>query len=369
MEVSFETIAPRVPVFTDLPSVSKTEYIVGRVSAFTKLPYVDRPDYIIERVPDLAKIPYAMKPNGPFIESSPELFKRLNESEEKIAISAKYSDGKNLLLAVGVIQRGRLNRCLFLSVLRDIPDQAAFWEKLNGFAETTKISQLIIEIIAGCDETIDVAGLPRASEFLKSDLFLVDVLAQDVKFSSNHRRNIKKAKKLGIELIEQPIDPAIEDHFRLRQSSFDRRAARGENIVESYPMRYISTGKARLWQCGLDGEVLSSNLIVHGLDGAWHYESAGTSPEGFKMGASHFLHNEIMIAMRDAGVRWYDLGGTSEDNPGLTRFKEGFANHRWKKVELTYDLTPAWLGQLYAMRSVGTKVAALANGLLLAFVS
>jgi len=317
-------------------------------------------NYIVERVSSFDALSGVTEQAGPFIECSPELFKRLNAPHEKIMIYHRPDEaGTSAAIAVGIVLRGRLNSSLFVSVLRPIADMDGFWSALKGFCEASRIGGLSIEVIVGSDEEIDIAAFPETDDIVTSDLFLVDVFKKDLQFSSNHRRNINKAKKVGIQLIEQPLATAIADHFRLRDNSFDRRAARGEAIIESYPTRYISTGHAKIWQCGLGGEVMTSNLIVFGLDGAWHYESAGTSPEGFKQGSSQYLHAEIMEAARKAGVRWYDLGGGAPNNPGLVRFKEGFATHRWKKAEFSYDLSPFWVRQVEKARSLASAAVGL----------
>ena len=319
--------------------------------------------YVVEHVSSFDALSGVREQAGPFIECSPELFKRLNAPHEKVMIYYRPDAAAAVEpIAVGIILRGRLNSSLFVSVLRPIADMEAFWAGLKGFCEASRIGGLSIEVIVGSDEEIDVKAFPKTDDIVTSDLFLVDVFREDLRFSSNHRRNINRAKKLGIHLIEQPIEAAIADHFRLRDNSFDRRAARGEAIIESYPMRYISTGHAKIWQCGLNNEVMTSNMIVFGLDGAWHYESAGTSPEGFKQGSSQFLHAEIMEAARKAGIRWYDLGGGAPNNPGLVRFKEGFATHRWKKVEFSYDLSPFWMRLIEKARSLASAAVGLLRG-------
>ncbi len=316
--------------------------------------------YAVERASSFDALSGVTDQAGPFIECSPELFKRLNAPHEKVMIFwHPAGGGVRQPIAVGLVLRGRLNSALFVSVLRPIADMDAFWSALKDFCEESRIGGLSIEVIVGNDEEIDLDAFPETDDIVTSDLFLVDVFRDDLQFSSNHRRNINKARKAGMHLIEQPTEAAVADHFRLRDNSFDRRAARGEAIIESFPMRYISTGHAKIWQCGLTDEVMTSNLIVYGLDGAWHYESAGTSPEGFKQGSSQFLHAEIMDAARKAGVRWYDLGGGAPNNPGLVRFKEGFATHRYKKAEFYYDLSPFWMRQVEKARSLASMAVGL----------
>ena len=57
--------------------------------------------------------------------------------------------------------------------------------------------------------------------------------------------------------------------------------------------------------------------------GAYQY-SAGTDPEGMRLGASHFLVFHATQAVRAEGIEQYNLGGTRDLESGLAFYKARF---------------------------------------------
>jgi lipid II:glycine glycyltransferase (peptidoglycan interpeptide bridge formation enzyme) len=89
------------------------------------------------------------------------------------------------------------------------------------------------------------------------------------------------------------------------------------------PLALLASRAGEIFQA-VDGDrVLSSILVLRSSTGAY-YQSAGTSPEGMKVGASPFLISQVAGILRQEGVQIFNLGGAGEDNPGLQRFKAGF---------------------------------------------
>lgn len=106
-----------------------------------------------------------------------------------------------------------------------------------------------------------------------------------------------------------------------------RRKNRGEEV--SSP-RYsplwealLMHGAAELFQSTDGGKVVGSMLIVSSRCSAY-YQTGGTSLEGMAKGAASFLTIEVARALREDGLRTFNLGGADLDNPGLCRFKAGF---------------------------------------------
>lgn len=106
----------------------------------------------------------------------------------------------------------------------------------------------------------------------------------------------------------------------------DRRRNRGEEVpdvgssVEAAALLESCCGE--LYQA-TDGErVLSSALVLHAPNGAYGH-STGTSPEGMKLGASHFLIHSISTELAGKGVAALNFGA-AEEGSGLARFKRDF---------------------------------------------
>lgn len=74
-----------------------------------------------------------------------------------------------------------------------------------------------------------------------------------------------------------------------------------------------------------DGQSDVAGAVV-GLSGATAvYVLGATTEAGMKCKAAYALHWSIMMAARDRGCRWYDLGGIDpQENPGVHHFKVGF---------------------------------------------
>jgi hypothetical protein len=151
-----------------------------------------------------------------------------------------------------------------------------------------------------------------------------DALAR---ISSNHRRNVARARGQGIGIRRTRAADACAIHNSLVHTSLDRRTARGETIVAGNDVapyeRMTRTGAGELFQAVRGDAVLSSLLVLRARAGAY-YQSAGTTPDGMAVGASHFLVSSIIASLRDEGLQVFNLGGAAEDASGLRRFKQGF---------------------------------------------
>jgi lipid II:glycine glycyltransferase (peptidoglycan interpeptide bridge formation enzyme) len=110
-------------------------------------------------------------------------------------------------------------------------------------------------------------------------------------------------------------------------ASMERRVQRGEEVeTNSRDARsgaLLASGSGELFRAVSGDRVLSSILILRASQGAY-YQSAGTLPDGMKMGASPFLVSRVANILKQEGHRIFNLGGASDDNPGLLRFKAGF---------------------------------------------
>jgi RimJ/RimL family protein N-acetyltransferase len=145
--------------------------------------------------------------------------------------------------------------------------------------------------------------------------------------SSNHRRSIKTAIKAGLQIREETSSAACSLHASLIGLSMTRRKDRGESVSDAIDATefhaFVDAGAGTMFQVVSDEKVLSSLLVLTGSSGAY-YQSAGTSPEGMSLGASPFLITKVAELLRERNFKVFNLGGATEDTPGLFRFKRGF---------------------------------------------
>jgi hypothetical protein len=144
--------------------------------------------------------------------------------------------------------------------------------------------------------------------------------------SSNHRRNLKKARKAGLSATRTRALAEAVVHANLCEGSLDRRRSRGETIrgdnMSPEVTACLESGAGELFQARIDDQVLSSVLVLRAPAGAY-YQSAGTSDEGRGLGASHYLIWHVGRTLAIDGITAFNLGG-AEPGSSLARFKEGF---------------------------------------------
>ena len=210
------------------------------------------------------------------------------------------------------------------------PDVAeTFWQGLEAYLDKLHIAQVLLnsyEAPAPQDVPFsDSARIHERQEYyvdLDQDL---DVLFNS--FSSNHRRNVRKGERQDFTCEIGSSDDAFERHLSVFSHTQARRAARDESpagINESLCRDLLASGDGFLMQLRLADETVSSFLILLTPTRAFYY-SGGTTAQGMRMGASHYLMWLVIKELKQKGARSLSLGGISGADPaGLARYKLGF---------------------------------------------
>ncbi len=228
---------------------------------------------------------------------------------------------------LGFLRTGRLERSLEIPSVPDLPSADTFWSSLFSFCRQQRITRLSAESFSSCNTAIPrvAAETDRRTRIE----YVLDLQGPDLwsNVSSNHRRNIRKAKKAGVVLERGSAANVCFDHARLQDASMERRLSRGEQVTADAKTRtfasFVENAAGEIFRARLGGQVLSSILVLRAARGAY-YHSAGTSPEGMEVGASHFLVKQVVEFLRTEGHEQFNLGGADASNPGLERFKAGF---------------------------------------------
>ena len=156
------------------------------------------------------------------------------------------------------------------------------------------------------------------------------------------KRNLKKlTKKEKLLVFEDNTENGLRNLIRLQTSSRDRRRQRGEDYdvpseqdITYIVDQYLTPGYGRLFLASVKGnrEPIAA-VFVHCDTFSAYYTRAGSSPEGFQVGASQFLVWEMMRRLRDDKYKILNLGGVpadsaSEGHPahGLYFFKSSFGS-------------------------------------------
>jgi hypothetical protein len=183
-------------------------------------------------------------------------------------------------------------------------DPPAFWRGVLQTCRDLKVWNLQIESYAS-----QVGEIPQLTgELTRRDRveYLFDLARENVLdgISSQHRRNISRASKAGLSIRRTRAQSVCTRHHELMDASLERRAKRGEKVPRlemAMPLALLASQAGEIFQA-VDGDrVLSSILVLRSSTGAY-YQSAGTSPEEMKLGASPFLISQVAGILRQEGV-------------------------------------------------------------------
>jgi hypothetical protein len=228
---------------------------------------------------------------------------------------------------IGFLSGSSLRRSLAIHSLPGIPNPQSFWRGLLDLCRKSKVWRLQIDTYGS--PAGEIPQLPGEMMRRGRKEHVLDLEREDVLegVSSQHRRNISRAVKAGLSVHRTREASACVQHLELMNASLERRAKRGEEVgtIEQRArlLALLRTGSGELFQAMHEGKVLSSILILRSSQGAY-YETAGTLPEGMKLGASPFLVARVAAILKQEGSLVFNLGGATDDNPGLQRFKTGF---------------------------------------------
>jgi hypothetical protein len=293
-------------------------------------------DFLAEDVvsPELAAAMIRLAPANPFCTKSyAEAMRALGQQGWLLGTER---GGELIAGCYGFLSSGHLNRSLEISSLPDIPCDDAFWDGLMRFCSLHGITYLQLEnsFLSGRH----IPPLPGEVERRDIRQYVLDLgdPGWERKVARKHRQNIKRALETGATLRRTAGADACREHVRLMAMSMERLRKRGEAVsgagVErqwSLCFQFTQKRAGELFQAVAGSEVLSSAVVLRAAEGAY-YESAGTSPEGMKCGASHFLLYSIARVLREESVRTFNLGNAEvpgdpgASNPGLELFKLRF---------------------------------------------
>ncbi|MDM8546234.1 GNAT family N-acetyltransferase [Candidatus Venteria ishoeyi] len=202
-------------------------------------------------------------------------------------------------------------RGLLLRILPNIRDDAAAQEQIDILAQ----------------ENYQRKPLAEGGRTLYVDLSLSEE-ALRAALKPRWRNYLKRAEKLGFELIEGSSDELYEQfQAAYRQMHQRKQFVEYVDIEEYRDMQQAlpPNFKMHVMLCRLDGEIQAA-IICAAAGDMGIYALGATSDEGLKNRASYLLHWNMLLWLQQQGYRWYDLGGINPDKvPGTAQFKYGLA--------------------------------------------
>ena len=140
------------------------------------------------------------------------------------------------------------------------------------------------------------------------------------------RRQLRKAEKGGLEVVEGAADPLFGDFIRLYREMVRRKRFAEPNDISHFrstQQRLPPHLKMRILLSKKDGESCSG-LVCSAMGDTAIYLFGATSDSALETRGSYLLHWTLIRRLKDFGTRIYDLHGINpEANPGTYRFKAG----------------------------------------------
>ena len=206
-----------------------------------------------------------------------------------------------------------------------------FWAALTAYCRSNRVQSVNIASFEAKQPLTSAPAIGKIESIEERREFFVDLCADEEALlaicSSNHRRNIRKAKKMELDCVKSINLDDFVAHLDAFEHTKNRREARDEGVIglnRSFCEKLIISGEAFLLQLRKNNEVMSSFLIIETPKSAFYF-SGGTTEAGMKLGASQALMWEVMLDLKQRGVKTLTLGGAPDGGTdGLNRYKLGF---------------------------------------------
>lgn len=194
--------------------------------------------------------------------------------------------------------------------------------------------------LLGNEKLVDAMGrVEPAGHTVSIDLTIPED-AQLQKYSSNHRRNIRKLKRLGVtcEIGSQSAD--LDSFMEIYRQSMDRvNASSMYQFGRKYFSQLTSSGQfdMKLFLCRMKGIVVCGGLFSS-CNGIVQYHLGGTDSHYLKYAPSKLMFETVREWAVGSGCRVFHLGGgVGGRSDTLFEFKKGFSDirhsfHVWKWI-------------------------------------
>ena len=212
------------------------------------------------------------------------------------------------------------------------------------------------------DERHGVPGLPvsrRAAHKVPHHVFLIETAGRSdgdllAAMSDPVPRNIRKAERAGVEVVEITSETEMDVFFALMAETVERMRSR--HVAAVYPDQFFRTvfrrmaprNQAVFFLARAEGEPLAAQMYLVGADRLTYYHGASTRNRALtpKHGPTAIFWHAMRLAAKD-GRRVLDMGaGTptsdrSNVHFSVTDFKRRWGGHHVEVLSVDITLAPA----------------------------
>jgi hypothetical protein len=151
--------------------------------------------------------------------------------------------------------------------------------------------------------------------------------------STGHRRAVSRARRCGVVIERHAADSTSLAEFGVLYREMARRV--GANERWNFPDAYfeqcagcLGRDHVTVFNAKHRFETIASALILHDHETAYYHLSSGSRENARNLRPNHLLIFELALWAKANGCRRLLLGGGSEPNDGIFRFKVGFSKNR-----------------------------------------
>jgi hypothetical protein len=206
-------------------------------------------------------------------------------------------------------------------------DPEAFWAAFDAWAAEERVVSELVRFSLFRDRL-----LPYPGEREQRLVNVVRDLGPDdeelwMDYEHKVRKNVKKARRSGLEVEIDETGARLDDFLRLYEHTLERRLAAGryrfprdffERIRDRLPGQFV-------YAHVLDGgRVVSSELALVSATSAYSF-LGGTHEDAFALRPNDLLKVELFRWAQAAGKQRFVLGGGFEPDDGIFRYKRSFA--------------------------------------------
>jgi len=233
----------------------------------------------------------------------------------------------------------RMNRApMFIGAATD-DERSAVWRATAGLGALLKRQVLAVApeaLLTGSSllAWLDLGFRPSARAAAWQSVWLSLEPGTDVLRRSLHkewRNALSASERTGLTAEVTTSDDAFAWLMeRYRELMGEKHFAGSSIELLSSLRRHAGPGHVFVVRALKDGAAIAGILIGRHGDAAT-YLVGWNGPYGRPLKANHFLLWHAVGHLRETGVRWFDLGGLSdEDTPGITAFKLGMGGERYE---------------------------------------
>lgn len=207
------------------------------------------------------------------------------------------------------------------------PLAGAFWGAFDAWADANGVASEFIRFPLLDDDILPYPGerIDRSTNVVRTLDPSEDDLWMD--FEAKVRKNVKKARRLGVEIEVDSQGARLDDFLRLYAGTMDRRGAATQYY---FPREFFEAihrdlpGQFVYLHALYQGTVVSTELVLVSVENVYSY-LGGTDRSAFELSPNDLIKLEIIRWAKGQGKRRFIIGGGYKREDGIFRYKLSFA--------------------------------------------